>query len=114
VRLPGVEKIADEDRDRRAGQNFAEDVTIQQMNRLAAGENSKWTGCALAVCYKAETNPFREILAKKGGIFRLATRDTFGRAFTNASAISCAFISLLPNMNTRTLCRRYASSAAGR
>ena len=36
ARLPGVEKIADEDRNRRAGQNLAEDVAVRQMNQLAA------------------------------------------------------------------------------
>ena len=64
--------------------------------------------------YNSETSPRREILAKKGaGVLRMS-RDIFGNAFTKAAAISWAFISPLPKMNTRTLFLWYASSATGR
>ncbi len=36
ARLPGVEKIADQNRNRRARKNPAEDILVRQMNQLAA------------------------------------------------------------------------------
>ena len=41
ARLPGIEKVAEQDRDRRAGKNPAEDILVRQMNQLAAKTDDK-------------------------------------------------------------------------